>query len=197
VQSTPAPTPVPTEEPTPQPPPAVPRTPKPTLQPTPRPSSAAGATIELTARIPDRSFVGDFHGQDNGSYHGRSASWVYGQGTPYHTMTASFRLDDRHPAVGRASLRIVGLDGENDVKNPVRIVLNGVTLYEGPNPLPNDYCCGGSGAGNWGSVVLEFPGSLLARDNSLTISNLAQSDCTSCPKFVMVDYAVVSYRARS
>jgi hypothetical protein len=191
-----APTPRPTVRVTPQPP-TVQRTPRPTPQPTPRPSATPPTSSELTARIPDGWFVGDFDGQGSGTYHGRSASWVYGQGTPYHTMTASFVLDDELEAVGRASLRIVGLDGENDPKNPVRIVLNGVTLYEGPNPLPNDYCCGGSGPGNWGSMVLEFSATLLARENSLSITNLAPSDCTSCTKFVMVDYAVLDYRVRS
>jgi hypothetical protein len=143
--------------------------------------------------IPDSLFVGDFHGEDNGTYHGRSASWIYGQGTPYATMTANFGLDAPVVAGGRASLELVGLDGENPVKNVIRIVLNGTTLYEGPNPLPDDVCCGASGPGNWGSVAFEFPSELLTTSNTLSITNLQPNDCTSCPKFVMIDQAVVTY----
>jgi len=76
------------------------------------------------------------------------------------------------------------------------IVLNGVTIYEGPNPLPNDECCGPSGPGTWGSAVFEFPGNLVHLDNSLVVTNLEPADCTTCPKYVMVDNAVLEYRAR-
>jgi hypothetical protein len=184
---TPAATPEPTRSPRPEPPP------QPTPEPTPAPPPPAD---DPSVRIPDRSFTGDYNGQGSGRYHGRSASWVYGQGTPYDTMTAQFQLGFDGQVGRRASLQIVGLDGENARKNRISIVLNGVTIYEGPNTLPNDACCGPSGPGNWGSVVFEFPGELLRRSNSLVISNLEPGDCTSCPSFVMVDYAVVEYRVR-
>jgi hypothetical protein len=157
----------------------------PTPIPPPAPSVAS-------RRIPDSRFVGDFPGDD--TYHGRTASWVYGQGTPYNTMTAAFALDSPATPGGTARLELVGLDGENPVKNVIRVVLNGTTLYEGPNPLPDDFCCGGSGPGNWGSAVFEFPAELLSAQNTLSIANLEPNDCTMCPKFVMIDYAVISYR---
>ena len=135
--------------------------------------------------------MGDYPNDD--TYHGRSASWVYGQLTPYNTMTATFELDQ--PATSRrATVQFVGLDGENPAKNDVRFVLNGVTLYEGPNPLPDDACCGGSGPGNWGSVSFRIPTSLLVGNNQLSVSNLEQNDCTQCSKFVMIDYVEISYR---
>jgi hypothetical protein len=112
-------------------------------------------------------------------------------------MSATFTLDRRPLRDGSARLEIVGLDGENPVKNTIRIVLNGTTLYEGPDPLPDDVCCGGSGPGNWGSAAFEFPASLLNSQNTLSITNLEPSDCTSCTKFVMLDYAVVRYPAAS
>ena len=111
-------------------------------------------------------------------------------------MTADFSLEQPGEITGRASLEIVGLDGENERHNLVRIELNGVTLYEGPNPLPNDTCCNGTGPGNWGSAVFDVPRGVLETDNVLAITNLEPTDCTGCPKFVMVDYVVVSYRAR-
>jgi hypothetical protein len=75
----------------------------------------------------------------------------------------------------------------------MRVTLNGTTLYEGPNPLPNDFCCGTAGPGNWGTVPFEIPAGLLAASNTLTITNLEPTDCTSCPKFVMLDRAIVDY----
>jgi serine/threonine-protein kinase len=97
------------------------------------------------------------------SYHGRDAAWVYGQLTDYNTMSAT------------------------------SVALNGVIIYSGPNPLPDDTCCNGRGPGNWGTATFEVPAGLLARENTLAITNLEQNDCTRCPKFVMVDYAELSY----
>ena len=56
-------------------------------------------------------------------------------------------------------------------------------------------CCG-SGPGDWGSAVFNIPRDVLQSENVLTITNLEPSDCTGCPKFVMVDFFVVTYRAR-
>jgi len=111
-------------------------------------------------------------------------------------MTARFGLPVNGQIGGRASLQLVGLDGDNARKNLISVGLNGATIYEGPNPLPNDTCCGRSGPGNWGSAVFEFPGDLLERNNSLSVTNLEPSGCTKCPVFVMIDYAVVEYRVR-
>lgn len=179
---------------TPEPATPAPVTPPPATE-LPPPTVVPPAPGVVVQRIPDRLFVGDFHGDDNGTYHGRSASWVYGQDTPYSTMTATLELDVPPAAGQRATLELVGLDGENPVKNMIRIVLNGVTIYEGPNPLPDDFCCGGSGPGNWGSAVIEFPSELLTTTNALSITNLEPNDCTACPKFVMLDRAVLTYPA--
>ncbi len=167
--------------------------PEPTPEPTPEPIPGSQ---QVSVRIPDRLFEGDYDGRGSGRYHGRTASWVYGQGTAYHTMTASFSIDRDGRIARRARLTIVGVDGENERKNQTAVLLNGVTLYEGPNPLPNDDCCGRSGPGNWGSVEFRVPGDILRRNNELTIINLEPSDCVFCPVFVMVDYAVLEYRVQ-
>jgi hypothetical protein len=190
---TPEPTLAPTRTPGPDPTPRPDPTPEPTPQPTPAPQQPAR---DVSVRLADRFFVGDYDGPGSGRYHGRSASWVYGQGTPYHTMTLRFRLTEDGQIGRRASLTFVGLDGESPPKNRIAIVLNGERIYVGPSPLPNDVCCGGSGPGNWGSAVFEFPGDLLRRNNSLSVINLEASDCTRCSFYVMVDYAVLEYRVR-
>ena len=192
-EPTPEPTPAPTSRPRPDPTPR----PRPTPEATPQPTPTAPPPVrDVSVRLADRFFVGDYDGPGSGQYHGRSASWVYGQGTPYHTMTLRFRLTEDGQFGRRATLRVVGLDGESPHKNRMSIVLNGEPIYVGPSPLPNDVCCGRSGPGNWGSAVFEFPGDLLRRDNSLSVINLEASSCTHCPSYVMVDYAVLEYRVR-
>jgi serine/threonine-protein kinase len=198
-EPTPPPTPRPTPEPTPRPTPEpTPRpTPEPTPRPTPEPTQPPPPPAQnLSVRIPDGAFTGAYDGRGSGTYHGRSASWVYGQGTPYHTMTARFELTHEGQVRPRASLEIVGLDGDHPNKSLISIVLNGVTIYAGSNPLPNDFCCGPSGPGNWGSAVFDVPGEILRPNNRLVISNLDPNDCTQCPHYVMVDYAELNYRVR-
>jgi hypothetical protein len=76
------------------------------------------------------------------------------------------------------------------------VVVNGATIYSGPNPLPDDTCCGGQGPGNWGRAIFDLPAGVLQRDNTLSITNLEQNDCVRCPKYVMVDFAELTYTAR-
>jgi len=155
------------------------------------------ATTEtFSLRIPDGWFVGDYDGPGSGTYHGRTASWIYGQGTPYESMTAEFELEYDGTLGRRATLQLTGLDGDDPAKHMISIVLNGTTIYEGPDPLPNDDCCGPSGPGNWGSALFEFSGELLQHHNSLTITNLEPGDCTMCPNYVMIDYAIIEFRVR-
>jgi hypothetical protein len=137
--------------------------------------------------------VGDYNGAGSGTYHGRTATWIYGAGTPYDTMTAQFDLEQTRDAVGRASVKLVGLEGAAPDKQPIRVVLNGTTIYEGPDPLPNDFSSGPSGPGNWGSATFKFSSQLLNRTNTLSISDLKKSSCTLCPDFVLIDYVVVEY----
>ena len=188
-----APTPRMTAPPTPRPTPrpTAPPTPRPTPQPTQRPPAE-----QVRVRLSDELFVGDYDGRGSGSYDGRTVSWVYGQGTPYHTMSADFRLPRRGELGRRASLVIVGIDGGDEGKSRIAIAINGVTVYEGRNPLPDDE--GGDDAEpiEWGRAVFRVPGEILRRNNTISISNLEPAGCTLCPTFVMLDYAVLEYRIR-
>lgn len=109
-------------------------------------------------------------------------------------MSASFSVQGK--PTGRAAISVVGLDAEGAPKIPIRLSLNGRVLYQGPDPLPNDFCCGPSGNGNWGTVTISFPASLLKHDNVLTLTNLDPSGRILYPVFVMVDRAQVSYSTR-
>jgi len=145
-------------------------------------------------RIDDGQFAGAFGGRRSNRYLGRSASWVYGQGTQWHTMTANFKLRLQGELTRRATLTLVGMDGENPGKNRIAVTLNGEVIYRGRNPLPNDQCC--EEPGNWGSATIDFPASLLRRNNTVSITNLEPDDCTRCPVYVMVDYVELTYRFR-
>lgn len=184
---TPRPTTGPTREPTPRP------TPGPTPTPTPAPTATPSPSEPPTRRS---TAVRGFRGGFNGRYHDRSAAWVYGQGTEFDTMVAGFSIEGAGSVRGEATLRFIGIDAEDPAKKPIRIVINGTVIYEGPDTLPNDFCCGPGGAGNWRSAEFDFPGSLLRSSNLVAITNLTTSDCTYCPNFVMVDSAAVSYIAR-
>ncbi|MDQ3554488.1 MAG: protein kinase [Chloroflexota bacterium] len=219
-QPAPQPTPTPTLAPTPEPPPqpSPEPTPRPTREPTPRPTreptppppppTDPPADRTVTVTIPNQILEGGYD-RGGGRYKGRTASWVYGQGTSFDTMSGSFAADGGGSAVGTARLRLVGMDDERPEKNPIRLILNGQVLYrpgacstcaparnEALNPLPNDFCCGPTGDGNWGAVIFEFPASLLRDTNELSITNLSSSDCTLCPFFVMVDFGELTYRTR-
>ncbi len=205
-------TPAPTEEPptdTPQPPTDTPQpADTPTLEPvvvppTEEPPTVTPFPIEPTATsapivgsdngvtLEDSAFSGGYRRLD-GLYHGRTATWVYGQGTQYRTMSASF--DIANPPTGNATLQITGLDSEDAAKTPIFITLNGIFIYNGANPLPNDFPNGVFQPGNWGSYNWAIPpGTLVQGTNTLSISNLDPSDKINQPPFFLLDYAVISW----
>ena len=57
--------------------------------------------------LDDNAFQGGYT-NSNGTYQGRTAHWVYGQGTQYHTMTANFNIDTLPQGI--ASLTIYGVN---------------------------------------------------------------------------------------
>ncbi len=173
---------------------------------TPEPPSPTipGAVTEPTATAPvvepppaansitldDNAFVGGF--SNPGGYHGRTAQWVYGQGTDYSSMTAGFNI--REVPRGPGALTIVGVDSEDEPKTPMRLMVNGYVLYEGPDPLPNDDQSGRDGPGNWGSYTWRIPPNLLvAGENSISIINLDPSDQINYPIFIMIDTVTITW----
>ena len=137
----------------------------------------------------------DFQGgytRPDGLYHGRTAEWVYGQGTPYNTMSASFSIDDNPK--GPANMVIVGVDLEDPPKTPMRILVNDQEIFKGPDPLPNDNSNGPDAPGNWGSANFHLGPKVLRKGlNTITITNLDPSDKINYPIFVMVDSASISW----
>jgi hypothetical protein len=94
---------------------------------------------------------------------------------------------------GAAYLTLVGIDSEDERKQPIRLTVNGTDIHAGPNPLPNDF--GPRGEGNWGSYRWALPKGLLRKGaNLIVLDDLRASDCVNCSKFVMIDYAVITWR---
>lgn len=174
----PAPPPEPTDEPAPPPEPVPPTPELPTAEPTP-----GSATAEI--RLEDTAWQGGY-GQGR-SYGGRTATWIYGSGTAYSTMTAAVTLE-RQPQ-GSAVLRVEGMDSEGRAKTPIRITVNGQPIFQGPNPLPDDDLPLESGT--WATASWTFDAALLQPgQNTIQIRNLADG-AVGRPPFFMLDYAVL------
>jgi hypothetical protein len=168
------------------PPASTPEPPAPTPEPPvsqPAPLAAAQGSI----RLDDADWQGGF--RNPGGYRGRSATWIYGSTTRYSSMEARFTIDSQ-PA-GTATLSVEGMDSEGRAKTPISIVVNGVEIYNGPNPLPDDQYP--FQVGTWATETWSFDGALLRPgENVIRISNIAPG-AFSLPPFFMLDYAIVSF----
>jgi hypothetical protein len=143
-----------------------------------------------TIRFEDSDWQGGYRRAAGRTYGGRTATWIYGTATEYNTMQAGFDLAAQ-PA-GTATLTIEGMDSEDRAKTPISILVNGVEIFNGPNPLPDDDHP--LETGTWASYVWSFDARLLRRGhNSIQIKNLAPG-AFSLPPFFMLDYADLAYR---
>lgn len=158
--------------------------------PEPVPTDTALPSNEGGLILDDNNFVGGFTRNDG--YHGRTAQWVYGQGTDYHTMQATFTVSERPR--GQGSLTLLGMDSEDEKKTPMRVTINDSVIFEGPNPLPNDNESGPQGEGNWGWAGWKIPNKVLQEgQNTLSITNLDPSDRTNYPIFIMIDQVNITW----
>jgi uncharacterized protein YgiM (DUF1202 family) len=148
--------------------------------------------------VDDTDFSGGFS-NDDGLYKWHTAKWLYSQKTRYARMHATFYVDGTPVGndAGDAGLGLVGLDSEDSAKTPIRIEVNGHTVYQGPDPLPNDFFPYNPEQGNWGDATLTFLVSYLKRGaNDPAITDLAAEGSVRHPPYFLLDYAVVvAYRA--
>jgi serine/threonine-protein kinase len=197
----------PTEAPAPAPtaaPPTEAPAPAPTAPPVaptaapPAPAAAATATPEAplvpapaagSVILDDDVWAGGYGGvARRRSYGGRSAVWIYGQGAGYDTMRARFALQ-RQPR-GVATLTVEGMDAEGRGKAAIAVSVNGVVIFEGPNPLPDDDQPVESGT--WAAASWTFDAALLRPGaNEIRIANRSPGRF-SLPPFLMLDYASVT-----
>lgn len=141
-----------------------------------------------TIRIEDTDWHGG-HRRSDGLYGGRTATWVYGNSTSYHTMRTTFVLDVQ--PVGTALLCIEGMNSEGEFKTDISIRLNDHEIYRGKNLLPHDdYVLE---RGNWATHCWDIDAELLrVGQNEIQISNLNKG-AFSRPPWFMLDYADIIY----
>lgn len=152
--------------------------------PTPTPPTAADRRVTLE----DLAFAGGYRYTPPSVYEGRTAVWVYGQGTSFAAMTAPFVLPAQ--PTGNGHLTLAGMDSEDRAKTPMRILINGQSIFNGANPLPNDFS---PNAGTWGTYTWTFPAAVLRPgDNTITVENLAPSAALGIP-FIMIDSATLTW----
>ncbi len=152
--------------------------------PTPSPPTANGHIVALE----DVAFSGGYRYPPSSIYEGHTAVWVYGQGTGFASMSAPFKIGGQPSGI--AALGIMGMDSEDRAKTPMRVLINGQPIFNGPDLLPND---NGTATGNWGNATWTFDAGLLhPGDNTLTIENLSPSSNLGIP-FVMVDTARLAW----
>jgi len=155
------------------------------VEPTPLPTGGNSVTID------GPGFSGGYT-NSTATYHGRSAEWVYGQGTDYSSMQAVFTIDEKPRGPGE--LTIVGVDSEDVPKTPMLIDINGKVIFEDRDPLPNDNSNGPNAPGNWGEVTFRIdPNVLQQGQNTITITNLDPSNKINYPIFIMIDSATVTW----
>ena len=160
--------------------------PSPTAAPTPPP--VVGEAV-ASVRLEDTAWSGGWRNSGGSVYGGRTATWVYGQDTPYHTMQASFDL----PAAPRDAVQLVieGMDDEQSNKTTIDISVNGSSIYAGPNPLPDDDPP--LETGTWTTHTFPVDAALLrAGSNSISIRNNSPGSFGR-PPFFMLDYADLSF----
>jgi hypothetical protein len=190
--------------------PQQPETPVPTLPPLPSPTSTSsppGPTqaVQAPATVLESSHTLTLRDSDctggytlpGGIYHGRTARLALGPAAPdAQSRTLECRFNMNKTAGGPihlAYLTIVGLDSADEAKTTLRISLNGLAIYEGPNPLANSVPSGSSLSDSWGSYSWPVdPNVLLQGRNVLNITNLARSSSAN-PPFLALDYAAVTW----
>jgi hypothetical protein len=201
--ATPSPTPEPTAtpEPTQTPEPTVTPTPEPTETPvpptnTPEPTAPAVAfnvplplsaiPFDLQQGNDETMEAGDFEGayrRPDGELYGLPAVHLYGQGSGADTATAGFGADDG--AEEYVVIVITGMDDERAEKVPIRVSLNGNTVWEGASPFGNE---------DWTDVAWVVRDlSWLSGDNTLSVTNLEGGGEVGAPPWVLVTSATVFY----
>jgi hypothetical protein len=146
-----------------------------------------GAAGPLT--IEDGAWSGGYNGPFNGgpTYGGRTPVVAYGQGSDRSEITASFSLAARPR--GNPAVVLHGMDSEGPAKTEIVISVNGITIYNGENPLPDDDFV--LETGTWDSASFPFDRGILREgENSITIINRSPGRFGG-PPFIIIDYATI------
>ena len=151
-----------------------------------------GGALGTTVELDNTYWTGGSAGPQGRRYAGRTATFIYGTGTPNSTAQTTFTVAGQ--PYGPAELSIEGLDAPGADKTPIRITLNEHEIFSGPNPLPDDELRPNSAP--WESYTWTFDAALLRQgQNTLTLANVA-AGTVGAPPFVLLDHAALTYEER-
>ena len=110
----------------------------------------------------------------------RYVAWINGARS-VAAMETEFRL--KQPPTGDFELVIAGLDHNAKPPCRIRILANGNTVFEGPNPFVSD---------RWTTNVFKVAGAFLRGNlNTLKIENIEDSEVMNGTPWFMLSYAVL------
>ncbi|HET7035010.1 MAG TPA: serine/threonine-protein kinase, partial [Thermomicrobiaceae bacterium] len=201
----PTPTPVP-PTPTPVPPTPTPVPPTPTPQPTakPQPTNPPGtpppgtfapadqfngalANYPKEVQLPGTALQGAYPAGQGGIQNAPPGTVaLFSQASGYGTGQVQFNLE-RSDAIPGVLLEITGMDDVDRDKVPIRIKLNGVTVWEGKSPFAN---------GQWGSyaVILQDVSPIKDGTNTVTIENTGSRGNLGVAPWILIQEVTVRYR---
>lgn len=111
----------------------------------------------------------------------RPTAFITGQGTPTSEMTTTFSLD-QYPPSNDYQIIITGADDFLQEKCPIRITLNNVVLFEGPNPFLNT---------QWNTQIFNIPANSFNTTNVLNITNTSPNGNFDAPPAFLLNYVVL------
>ncbi len=130
------------------------------------------AVIPVSVKIDASQLAGAYDRNDHTLF-GRTEQALYGVGSTFNQATVTFNLDG--VPTGKPVLRITGLDDELAAHCNFEVLLNGTSIFNGPNTFPNvqnnDSGLGGKDR-YWGDMTIVVPASALkAGPNTLVLRN--------------------------
>jgi hypothetical protein len=153
-----------------------------------RAAAIGGGTTGVIVDLEDTMWTGGYRKTNDGTYGGRTTTWMYGAATEFSSIEATFVVEAR--PFGTAELNIEGMDSAGGDKTPIAIVVNGQEIYNGPSQLPDD---SPFETKPWDSYTWTFNAQILKPGrNTITITNLALG-AFSDPPYLMLDYVQITY----
>ncbi len=135
--------------------------------------TTAPASAPLSVNFDSSKLVGAYE-RDDKTLFGRTEKALYGTGSTFDKATITFNLDKA--PTGQMVLKITGLDDELAAHCTFQALVNGASVFKGPNTFPT-VPGGDTGEGGkdryWGEMSINVPASALkAGPNTIILSNL-------------------------
>ncbi len=154
------------------------------------PTSPPIVPVSPAANFTAEDWAGGFYRGD-GAFYGRPWTAIYGAASDHPQATLRFRLSNA--PTGPATLTVAGLDDELAGPNPIAIIVNGQSLFEGASPFPSWDGAGNGENAAWTDVDISIPADALrAGRNDIAIANLSPSANFGAPPYILLGDATLS-----